>query len=268
VATTDPAGPWRFSLAWNVDGAWVDGTPVTLQVAGMAAPAAGSVNPAVYRLVFADEFDGVALDRAVWRTDYWNGGNGELQEYADTDAQGNYVVSKGTLKLVARRDAALGRAYTSGVITTQGRAAWAAGRVVMRAKAPRGPGLWPALWLMPAGGGCGAEIDVMEYVNDAPGRYHATLLRSCGAWSDTSAIETGVDLSAGFHTYEAEWGNGELIWRFDGREVKRVRANVPTEPMFLLVNLAVGGRWPGNPGAGTHFPVAYEIDYIRVYQQG
>ncbi|RAK58379.1 hypothetical protein DJ021_00415 [Phenylobacterium hankyongense] len=152
--------------------------------------------------------------------------------------------------------------YTSGLISSQPSFTQTYGYFEMRAKLPRGKGVWPAFWLLPADLEWPPEIDVMESVGD-PAKVYVT------AHSKTVKAEgTAVDVSPdAFHTYAVSWDRDQLIWFVDGREVKR-QPTPPDmhKPMYLLANLALGGDWAGQPDATTPFPAQLSIDYIRAYR--
>ncbi len=237
--------------------------------------------------VFVDEFDGDELDRSQWTTCYWwdkngctNGTTGEMNWYQD----GNVSVADGTLRLEARREeisASDGKRYdyTSGIVTT-GRSTWKTdgpsrfsfryGRVEVRAKVPAGQGLWPAIWLLPSDHGITPEIDVMEILGHRPDRiemhYHYTP-RLGGAQNEGQNWK-GPDFSADWHRFAVEWRPDAIIWYVDDEERWRFnkRSLISDEPMYLLLNLAVGGDWPGPPDQDTAFPSVFEIDYVRIWQ--
>ncbi|MBX6320828.1 MAG: glycoside hydrolase family 16 protein [Rhodospirillaceae bacterium] len=258
--------------------------PVVAPLPGVAGPL-GQVGQ--WKLLFNDEFDGTGLDPRSWVTCYWwdrngctNLGNRELQWYRPA----NVSVSGGVLRLDARREGTKGEggwyAYTSGIVTT-GRTgtdlsrtpgfAFTYGFVEMRALVPAGRGLLPAFWMLPSSHASLPEIDVMEILGQEPHRLQVHLhyrddtgrIRRPG-----KAIET-ADLSAGWHVYGLDWQPGRLVWYLDGVERWRYEqaAHVPHEPMYLLVNLAVGGNWPGPPDGTTRFPAALLVDYVRVWQR-
>jgi beta-glucanase (GH16 family) len=255
--------------------------------AASVTPRAGST------LLFADEFDGAALDPARWSTCYWwvapangctNGSTGELQWYQPDDV----LVGDGTLKLraQARRVAAQpgGRIhdYTAGIVTTGGiehvrapQFAFTYGYAEVRARVPRGRGLWPAFWLLPATGLPDAspasrpEIDVMEIVGHLPNvtsmNFHWRT--ADGTTGDRGMSWFGPDFSADWHVFAVDWRPGLLVWYVDGVERWRFTGStVPAEPMYLLLNLAVGGATPGAPDASTVFPAYLEVDYVRVWR--
>lgn len=152
--------------------------------------------------------------------------------------------------------------YTSGLISSQPSFTQTYGYFEMRAKLPRGKGVWPAFWLLPADLEWPPEIDVMESIGD-PSKVYVT------AHSKTVKAEgTAVDVTPDdFHTYAVSWDRDQLIWFVDGREVKR-QPTPPDmhKPMYLLANLALGGDWAGQPDATTPFPARLSIDYIRAYR--
>jgi beta-glucanase (GH16 family) len=218
-------------------------------------------------LTFHDEFDGTALDTSRWNDQYWHGrthSNNELEYYAPD----GYEVRDGRLRLKGERRAMGGRDYTSGMITSLGHFAQTYGYFEIRARFPKGKGLWPAFWLLPTTKKWPPEIDVLEILGHEPTKvYFSTHWRDeQGQHRGNTSSYTGPDFSADFHTFAAEWKPGEVIWYVDGVERGRSTAGVPAEPMYVIANLAIGGDWPGNPTLGTTFPGVMEIDYIRVYK--
>lgn len=250
-----------------------------------ARPAAGDRPP--WRLVFADEFNGSSLDRSEWTDCYWwdrhgctNSGNDELQWYLPA----NIEQRDGALRLEARRKSVLGSdgkryAFTSGMVTT-GRAtdslrrpprfAFQYGRVVARMRMPAGQGLWSALWLLPTSQRSRPEIDIVEILGDRPSRLLTHVhYRQDGQREDRGRAYAGEDSSTGYHRYAVTWTPQELSWSVDDKQIWQVTkpAAVPDEPMYLLMNLAVGGSYPGTPNGFTRFPSDLDVDYVRVYQR-
>ena len=241
-------------------------------------------------LVWADEFDGAALDLSKWEVMLGTGttyglpagwGNNELQSYQAANAE----VAGGLLTMTARRESAAGSEYTSARLRTRGKGEWTYGRVEMRARLPIGRGLWPAFWMLPTSAAYGAwaasgEIDIMEYLGSEPSRVLGTL--HYGArWpqnvfsSNDYFLPGGASFHDDFHTFAVEWERGEIRWYVDGRhyatQTEWFSSAAPYPAPFdvdfhLLVNLAVGGNFPGAPDASTQFPQEYVIDWIRVYQ--
>src|SRR3954470_21061783 len=270
--------------------------PVLAVAIGLVAPSAIAAPPAlisqtqVWQQTFDDDFGGIVLDPTKWSTCYWwvagsgctNTSNAEQQWYTPA----NVVVSNGTLKLRAQKETTLapdGKTYeyTSGMISS-GRATsllstppkfeFKYGYMEMRAKLPAGTGLWPAFWTLPSSQGWPPEIDAMEARGDRPsdvnvGVYNKT---ATGATVHGSTWVTGLaDYTACFHTFAVDWEPTYLDYYIDG--VLRIRVSdttrIPTEPMYVLANLAVGGNWPGSPDANTPFPSDLEIDWIHVFER-
>ncbi|MGE5222438.1 MAG: family 16 glycosylhydrolase [Omnitrophica WOR_2 bacterium] len=223
-------------------------------------------NSADWVSTFHDEFDGTALNRSVWRSDYPNGTNGELQEYVNDDSHRNYLVANGILSLTARRESYSGKSYTSGVITTQNGFTQKYGFFEMRAKMPtHAMGLWPAFWLMPNPTGSIPELDILEWLGRQPAVAYMVLHYLSG---QSQTYYNGPDYSAAWHTYGVNWQPGTITWYIDGVERKRFTdtTKIPNMAMFLIANLAVGGTWPHSPDSTTVFPATYAIDYIRVWR--
>lgn len=241
-----------------------------------------------WMLLFADEFDGAALDSSRWVTCYWwdtggctNKGNQELEWYQPE----NVIVGDGMLTLraldkpIAAPDGET-YPYTSGMVTsgrvvadtaTPARFVFQYGYVEMRARVPRGKGLWPAFWLLPANHSSKPEIDVMEILGSDPSTVHMTIhyLDENGGRDNSGESWTGPDFSEGWHTFAVDWRPDAVIWYVDGVERYRYTdaQHISHTPMYLLANLAVGGDWPGSPDAGTPFPSDFVVDYIRVWRQ-
>ena len=239
-----------------------------------------------WNIAFRDEFDGDAVDDSRWMACYWwdrdgctNEGNNELQWYLPAHRS----VEDGTLRLEAVEDPieasdGVTYQYRSGMVTT-GRSeyqldaplnfAFTYGYVEARMRPPVGQGLWPALWLLPASHEELPEIDIYEVLGDEPDNVELHMHAPGTAeerisFGGSYAVEDNDD---GWHVVAVDWRPGEVVWFVDGVERFRVRSLVPDEPMYLLANLAVGGDWPGAPDESTPFPAAFEIDYIRVWQQ-
>jgi beta-glucanase (GH16 family) len=223
-----------------------------------------------WQLVFHDEFEGNALDSGKWITCLnpdWCQNHDLLSIYRPD----NVTVSEGTAKLTARRESVNGFDYTSGAIATSETFSFTYGYMEMRAKLPKGKGLWPAFWTLRPTRQWPPEIDVMEVLGHEPDHVHLHTHFVDPAAKDNHGNEgkywKGPDFSAGFHTFAVNWQPGLLTWYVDGVERYR-NTHAPDVPMYLIANLAVGAdnSWPGAPDATTVFPASYEIDYIRVYQ--
>ena len=224
-----------------------------------------------WKLTFHDEFDGNALDLQKWNpNDPWgHERNQELQAYVK-DA---FVVKDGVLRVEAQRREGVysgkQRSFTSGMMTTYGKFSQRYGRFEIRCRVPKGKGMWPAFWLLPEPLGWPPEIDVLEILGHEPSKLYMThhfrdeqKKRGShgGSWS-------GPDFSAEFHEFAIEWSPQAIAWFVDGVERFRSEKNIPRGKMYLLVNLAVGGDWPGAPDEKTQLPAAFTVDYVRVYEQ-
>lgn len=228
-------------------------------------------------LIFADEFNGSSLDTTKWNTCYpWdnqgctNAGNHELEWYIPADV----LVENGLLRLRARENPVTGSdgkhyPYTSGMVASYQKFATTYGYFEMRAKMPKGKGMWPAFWLLPTSLEWPPEIDILEVLGHDPATLYTTLhfkTKDIPHGSSGTNVYAGADLSAYFHLYAVDWEPDGIRWYFDGREVYQLEANNPAQPMYMIANLAVGGDWPGSPDKDTVLPNYFEIDYIRVYR--
>jgi len=169
------------------------------------------------------------------------------------------------------RSSANWQPYLSGALTTYNKFKMRYGYVEMRAKLPKGKGLWSAFWLLHQNGNDKRpEIDVVEYIGHKPTKAYNTY-HYYDNWKlrSTPTFEAaGPDYSQDFHTYGMKWEPGKITWYVDGKERNsHSNGNVSWEDMYLLVNLAVGGWWPGDPDGNTRFPARMTIDYIRAYQK-
>jgi beta-glucanase (GH16 family) len=234
-------------------------------------------------LLASDEFDGAAgsaADPGIWRYDLGGGGwgNGELEVYTDS-RRNSALDGDGNLAITARREA--DGSYTSARLTTQGTYSVQYGRVEARIRIPRGQGIWPAFWMLGADLGqvgwpaCG-EIDVMENIGREPGTVHGTVHGP--GYSGADGISGAATLPSGafaddFHVYAVDWRPGSITWSVDGAAYHRVTPTdtngdpwVFDEPFFVVLNVAVGGGWPGSPDGTTEFPQQMLVDWVRVWQ--
>jgi beta-glucanase (GH16 family) len=239
-----------------------------------------------WTLVFEDEFDAAELDGSRWTSCYWwdkggctNLGNNELQWYR----RGNVVPGNGTVTLEAREepvDTSEGPfPYTSGLIATgrtdaegerEDRFSFTYGYVEVRARLPKGQGLWPAIWLLPSDHLSRPEIDIMEMLGHAPDMLEMHYHYQKDGQNDSLGQDRQVaDLSADWHDYAVDWSPEAIIWYLDGREMWRIDEPniISDEAMYLIINLAVGGDWPGEPDAETEFPARFEVDHVRIWQR-
>jgi beta-glucanase (GH16 family) len=250
-------------------------------------------SPAPSRLVWADEFSGPRnspVNRRNWRHETGGAwGEGELQSYTSRTANSSHD-GRGHLVIATRAERYRGtdsitRDYTSARISTKGRHAFRYGRFEARMQTPSGRGLWPAFWALGTDidqkgwPECG-EIDVMENLGQEPRTASGTIHGPRDGTGTQADYEPGhsvrhtAPLSQQFHTYGVEWLPGSIQFTFDGRPYGSITAtDLPAgsrwvfhHPFYLVLNVAVGGRWAGSPDASTTFPQALRVDYVRVYQ--
>lgn len=256
----------------------------------------GSNSP--WTLVWSDEFNGTSLDRSKWTFDLTNGesvgnpgwGNNELEYY--TDRPENVKVEDGNLVITAIKEQQKyeGYDYTSARVKTKGLFSKKYGKFEIRAKAPGGKGLWPAIWMLPEQDVYGTwaasgEIDIMEGWGSDTGKIGGTLHYG-GQWPRNMYTGKEYRFANGsttedYHVYGLEWEPGEIRWYVDGllyatqndwfsiSEGQPANNAYPApfdEAFHLLMNLAVGGNFDGNPTADTAFPAQMKVDYVRVYE--
>ncbi len=243
---------------------------------------------AAWKLVWSDEFsgpDGSAPDSSKWTYDI--GGNGwgnhELEYY--TSRRQNVHLEHGMLAIRALRESYTGpggvhRDYTSARLKTQGLFEQAYGRFEARIKIPYGQGLWPAFWMLGADVGkvgwprCG-EIDIFENIGREPSVIHGSLHGPNFPPQGATGIYTlpnGERFADRFYVFAIEWEPEVVRFYADRHLYKTVRrGDVPVwvfdHPYFILLNVAVGGDWPGDPDATTVFPQTMLVDYVRVYRR-
>jgi len=257
----------------------------TILLAICAAHAADA--PPGWELVWSDEFDGHALDTSKWEFEVnaRGGGNNELQYYVTNNAR----VGDGFLSIEARREHYAGpggaRDYTSSRIRTRFKGDWTNGRFDIRAKLPKGKGIWPAIWMMPTDERYGGwpnsgEIDIMELLGHEPNKVHGTLHYGDSAQGHASQGASHTlaqgDFSDDFHVFRLDWEPGAMRWYVDDH-LYQTQTNwhtrthafpAPFDQRFhLILNLAVGGNWPGKPDSTTVFPQTMAVDYVRVYRR-
>jgi beta-glucanase (GH16 family) len=249
-----------------------------------------------WNIVWDDEFNGKSINTNIWTFETGNNGgwgNSELEYYTSNSL--NAYVTNGLLHIAALQQSTNGFSYTSARMKTQNNFNTTYGRIVWSAALPAGTGMWPALWMLgsnfPAAGwpACG-EIDVMEANGTLTNQVQSSL--HFGNASDQQVTETAIynSFSAGnnitnFHTYMLEWQYGSISFSVDGNVFETQNTwgspNLPSPnsqypapfnaPFFLIMNLAVGGNYVGNPStaeinSGTVFPAQMLVDYVRVYE--
>ena len=258
-------------------------------------PPPGTGQEPKWTLTWSDEFDGALgapPDGAKWVADTGGGGWGNRErEYYTPGAENAALDGAGHLVITARveppgssRRCWYGAClYTSARLKTSGRLETTYGRFEARITIPRGQGLWPAFWLLGANiatagwPACG-EIDIMENVGREPDVVHGTIHGP--GYAGDRGITASYSLSTipfadDFHVFAVEWTPGLVRWLVDEHEYRR---RTPTDlpsgatwvfehPFFILLNVAVGGAWPGDPDASTIFPQQMVVDYVRLYRE-
>ncbi len=259
--------------------------------AGADARQAGVQEDAAYSLVWQDEFDGAALDRSAWNVETHEAGwvNSEWQEYVDSED--NIYLKDGNLVIrpIKSQNEDGTTSYTSGRISTQNKETFTYGKFEVRAKVPSGQGYLPAFWLMANDENiygqwprCG-EIDAMEVMGQDPSKVYGTIhYGNPHAESQGTCVTQGADFAEDFHIFTCEWEPGKITWYVDGikyHEESSWYSKTPgqgeltypapfDQPFYIILNLAVGGSWVGNPDETTSFEnQTYEVDYVRVYQK-
>ncbi len=248
-----------------------------------------------WKLVWADEFrqpDGSPPDPKFWSYDVGGKGWGNQELECYTSQLENAFIQDGNLVIRAQPKDTQGCDYTSARLVTKGKADWTYGRFEIRAILPKTRGLWPAMWLLPTDDTYGTwpnsgEIDVMELLGDNPYKLYGTVhfgsphASAGGIYTvpgEASVPQSGASFADGYHTFALEWEPKELRWYVDGYLYFTASDWFTSSPkgqfpapfdrrFYLLLNVAVGGVWPGNPDKTTQWPQSMRVDYVRVYQK-
>jgi beta-glucanase (GH16 family) len=237
-----------------------------------------------WELVWSDEFNDPAINSKNWTYDTGGGGwgNNELEYY--TKRPENSSIShdrsgNGFLVIEARKEHFGNRSFTSARLKTQGLHSWTYGRIEARINLPAGSGVWPAFWMLGANipqvgwPKCG-EIDILEHVpslgpDTVRGSLHAPGFSAGDSLHGDGSVP---DLLGQFHIFAVEWEPNQVRWYLDGKNYYTANSRaargrwVFDHPFFIILNLAIGGNWPGPPDATTPFPVRMLVDYVRVYR--
>jgi beta-glucanase (GH16 family) len=244
-----------------------------------------------WKLIWEENFDGDRLDSCKWNIlTREHSKHNELQYYVPDEV----YVQDGLLHLRSRARKYGSMDYTSGRIDTRNKFAPVYGKFEIRAKLPAGKGMWPAYWLYPqnrdwlmeramseavAKGEESSipeerpwysEIDIMEFLGHEPNIIYGTFhyYSFDGQKKSSSVTWRGTcDYTKDFHTYTLEWEPDSLKWYIDGNLIHVTTEGIPHTPHYLIINTAVGGRWPGNPDSTSVFPQFHDIDYVKVYKK-
>jgi len=229
-----------------------------------------------WKLVWSDEFNYTGLpDSTKWVHEVGTIRNSELQYYTFKRLE-NSKVEHGNLMIIGRKEEYEGAKYTSARLITDGKFTCKYGKIVARIKLPSGQGIWPAFWLLGqsikelGSPKCG-EIDILEHINNEKIIHSTMHWDNNGLFSSGGTVRCDVNL---FHTYSIEWNEKRIKWLLDGK--KYLEGNIIHDqnntdefqkPFYIILNVAIGGSWPGNPDNTTLFPDTMKIDYVRVYQK-
>ncbi len=242
-----------------------------------------SAHSQCYELMWSDEFDySGAPDPVYWTHETGGGGfgNNELQYY--TSSTDNAAVDTGYLTITARKENYGGRSYTSARLITREKYTTMYGKIEARIRLPYGQGIWPAFWMMGEDIGqvgwpaCG-EIDILEMVggvgrdDEVHGTVHWDNSGDHASYGGSYSLESGI-FADDFHLFSVEWTPSAIRWFVDGTQyhVINITGDELSEfhqDFFILLNLAVGGNWPGSPDGTTVFPQSMDIDFVRVYKK-
>lgn len=279
-----PAGTYfvRYQITFQGDALYSAGSMYfdDLNLSPVGGSAYGNWN-----IVWSDEFNGSSINPSTWTYDIGNGsggwGNNELEYYTSDSA--NSYVSGGRLHIVALKQSDGGQNYTSARMKSESLFSFQYGRIEWRAQLPNGAGFWPALWMLGTNittigwPDCG-EIDVMENAGSNLGSVQGSL----HSGSDETAAYNFLngDSVTNFHTYTLDWATNAILFYVDGH-LYESQTNwsssvgpYPTpfnQPFFIIMNVAVGGNYLGNPSTNTinagSFPGEMLVDYVRIFNQ-
>ncbi len=239
-------------------------------------------------LFWSDEFNGEALDESKWVYEIGDGcpnlcgwGNNELQYYRKE----NLKIKDGKLIITAIKDNNETHEYTSSRIKTEGKLSFKYGQIDVKAKLPKGKGIWPAIWMLGSsiqidGWPICGELDIMELRGSSPntvcGTIHFQNTNNTHEYAEPKCYSIdNEDFSSDFHVFSANWNKKGITWLVDEipfmsisyDEIDTDQNNIAFQKEFyVILNLAIGGNYDGNPTDGTIFPQAMEVDYVRIYK--
>lgn len=238
-------------------------------------------------VTFSDSFDGpagAAVDSSKWQIETGDNVNNHERQYYTSGNKNAALDGQGHLVITARRENPANYQcwygtcqYTSARLNTAGKFTAQYGHVEARLKVPRGQGMWPAFWMLgtPVNWPDSGEIDIMENVGFEPSTVHGTLhgpgYSGSGGIGAAYSLPNGQAFADAFHTFAIDWAPDSITWSVDGNVYQRRtpadlggRTWVFNKPFFLILNLAVGGYWPGDPDGSTVFPQQLVVDHVSV----
>lgn len=227
-----------------------------------------------YLLIWSDEFNGNTADTTNWVYDI--GGEGWGNHEQEYYQRANATVADGNLVITGKKEDAGANHYTSARMKTKGKREFLYGKIEARIKIPAGQGLWPAFWMLGANidlvdwPACG-EIDIMEHINTD------SLLFGTPHWDNNGHVMRGdtiLSAPSDYHLYAIEWDSYAIRWYLDEKQYHEldISNNVNStdefhKPFFILLNLAIGGDWPGQTIDDSKIPARMYVDYVRVYKK-
>ncbi len=231
------------------------------------------------KLVWEDRFDGDHIDTSKWSFEIGNVGGNQEQVYY-TNRTSNCFVKGGKLYLQALKESFGGQPYTSCRMVTRDKHEWKFGRFEASIKLPKGRGLWPAFWMMPhtIKWPIDGEIDIMENLGHDMVTAYSTIHYGT-SWRDHKSKGASYKLPSGgfddgFHLFRVDWYDGYMVFFIDNKQIfviskTQIEKNqwwpFSANKFFVILNLAVGGNWPGPPNGDTKFPAQMIVEYVRVY---
>jgi hypothetical protein len=229
-----------------------------------------------FDLTFDDEFNANSIDTSKWNLGNVNTwGTQQLNDELECYQAANSTESGGNLLLTAKKESvrcsvpSMTTSYSSGAVNTQAKFSQLYGYFEIRALMPLGQGLWPAFWLVPNNGQWPPEIDIFEFISNDPLDYQTIHWGTSDAThQESDGMFTVPDRSQNWNVYGLSWTPTSVTWYVNGQATMRYTksANISNTPMFVILNMAVGGSWPGSPNSSTKFPSTMQVDYLRVWQ--
>lgn len=216
----------------------------------------------LWKLVFLDDFKNTKIDSDKWHVlDRKHNFNNELQAYKSK----NVAIQNGRLNLTGLKEE---EGYSSGLVQTKGKFDFLYGKVEIKASYPSGKGLFPAIWLLRSDGkDTLPEIDIFEAVGHEPEvAYMVQHWRNKGELKTVFGTKT-IKNRHEDHIFGLEWEREEIRWYIDNKLVFKAKNYDAHVPMHLIINLAIGGKWPGSPNSSTIFPANFSVDYVKIYER-
>lgn len=234
-----------------------------------AVTASQKSNATAYQLVWSDEFNGTSVNTNDWNFETGGGGwgNNEKEYYQSSNA----TEANGYLVITAKKQRVKANGYTSARMTTKAKHQFTYGKIEARISLPLVQGLWPAFWMLGANidqvnwPTCG-ETDIMEHINTD------NIIYGTIHWNNNGHVQYGCNTTTtpdAFHVYTVEWDSTSIKWSVDS--VQYCQADISNtdafhKPFFVILNMAVGGNWPGQTIDDKKLPASMYVDYVRVYQ--